>query len=96
MKRYKGILASSSYTTGQTLSSTVQGLVVVLSSVVPLLALQFFHVQVSAGDISSLVTEIGTIIGAVLTIRGLVLKVINTYGTTPTVSVPAGAVYKPQ
>lgn len=82
--KYKGILASSSDATGQTLSNTVQGLVVVLSAVVPLLALQFFHVQVTATDISTLVTEAGTIIGAMLTVRGLLLKVINTYGTSPT------------
>lgn len=88
--KYKGILASSSDDTGQTLSSTVQGLVVVLSSVVPLLALQLFHVQVSASDISSLVTEGATIIGAILTIRGIVLKVINTWGTqtVPVTPVP--------
>lgn len=80
--QYKGVLASSSDPTGQTLSATVQGIVVILSSVVPMLALQFFHVQVNASDIASLVTEGTTIIGSILAIRGLILKVINSVGTT--------------
>jgi acyl-CoA hydrolase len=85
--KYRGILASSSDTSGQTLSSTVQGIVVVLSAIVPMLALQFFHVTISATDISTLVTEIGALIGVVLTIRGLILKVINSpIGTTTTTS----------
>lgn len=86
MKIYKGVLASSTDESGQTLSNTVQGIIVILSSIIPLLALQFFHVQVSASDISSLVTEAATIIGAILAIRGIILKIIATWGT---VSVPA-------
>lgn len=90
MKQYKGILASSSDTTGQTLSNTVQGIVVVLSAIVPMVALQFFHVTVSANDIASLVTEVSVVIGAVMTIRGLILKVLNSkIGTVTTPVVPA-------
>lgn len=80
---YKGVLASSSDPTGATLSNTVQGIVVVLSAVVPFIALQYFHVTITASDISTLVTEIGALVGVVMTIRGLILKVINTFGTTP-------------
>ena len=80
--KYKGIFASSSDATGQTLSSTVQGLVMVLSAIVPILALQFFHVTVTASDVSSLVTEVATLIGIIMTIRGLILKVINKTATT--------------
>ena len=79
--QYKGVFASSSDPSGQTLSNTVQGLVAVLSAVVPLLALQFFHVQISANDVASLVEEGTMVIGAIWTIRGLILKVINSTAT---------------
>lgn len=80
--KYKGILASSSDPTGQTLSATVQGLIVVLSAIVPMLAMQYFHVVVTANDVSSLVTEVVSLVGIVLTIRGGILKILNTVGTT--------------
>lgn len=75
--RYKGFVASSSDASGETLSSTVQGIIVVLSAVVPMVAMQFFHVQVSANDISTLVTEIASLVGVILMIRGLIMKIVN-------------------
>jgi hypothetical protein len=79
--QYKGVFASSSDETGQTLSTTVNGVVVVLSAVVPMLALNFLHVQVTAGDVSALVTEGTTLVGTIMAIRGIILKVIHSYGT---------------
>ena len=81
--KYQGILASSSDPSGQTLSNTVQGLVVLLSAIVPLIAMQLFHVSISASDVSTLVTESAALIGTIMAIRGLVLKIINNLGTTP-------------
>ncbi len=78
---YRSLFASSSDPSGQTLSNTIQGLVVVASAIVPLLALQFFHVQVNAGDVSSLITEGAAIVGSILTIRGIILKIINRTAT---------------
>ena len=80
--KYRGILASSSDPTGQTLSVTVQGIIIGLSSVIVFMGATFFHVQIQAADISTLATEVGTLIGAVVVIYGLVRKVINAVGTT--------------
>ena len=79
--KYKSILASSSDKSGETLSKTVDGLITLLSALVPLFALRFFHVTITADDINTLVTQAVAIGGAIMTVRGVVLKLVNRYGT---------------
>lgn len=80
--KYRGIFASSSDPSGQTLSKTIDGLTVVLSAILPVLALRFFHITLTANDVSSLVAEVTALVGTVMAIRGLILKIINKTATT--------------
>lgn len=58
------------------IAQTVKGIVLGLSSVIILVATQFFHVTLSANDVLSLATEAGTIAGVILTLYGLVMKLL--------------------
>lgn len=58
------------------IASTVKGLVLSFSSIIILIAQQFFNLTLTATDIASLSLEAGAIAGAVMTLYGLVLKVL--------------------
>ena len=55
--------ALSSSQNPEELANTVKGVVLGLSSILILLGQQFFHVQLTATDVASLATEIGTVAG---------------------------------
>lgn len=55
-------------------SNTVKGIILSLSSVIVLVGAQFFHVQLSASDVLTLATQIGTVAGAVVFFYGLLMK----------------------
>ena len=58
------------------IANTVKGIVLSLSSVIILIATQFFGVQLNANDVSTLATNVSMVAGAVWTLYGVVLKVL--------------------
>lgn len=58
------------------IANTVKGLVLSFSSIIILIAQQFFHVTLSANDVASLSLEASAIVGAVWAIYGGVLKIL--------------------
>lgn len=78
-RQLAGIVASSADPTE--ISNRVKGLVLGLSSFIILVATQFLHVQLTANDVLSLATELGTIAGAVWAIWGFILATIRFFAT---------------
>jgi hypothetical protein len=66
-------------------ANKVKGAILLCSSLIILLASQFFHIQLSANDVITLGTELGTVAGAVWTIYGVVLHFVTYLGTKPVV-----------
>jgi hypothetical protein len=58
-------------------SNTVKGFVVALSSIIILVASQYFHVNLNATDVVSFATEAGTAIGFIWFLFGLLLKGVH-------------------
>ena len=58
------------------IANTVKGIVLSLSSVIILIATQFFGVQLNANDVSTLATNVSMVAGAVWTLYGVGLKVL--------------------
>lgn len=79
MIELKGWLQSSQDPT--VIANKVKGLILMGSAFVILLAGQFFHITLTANDMVSLATEIGTIAGAVWAIYGCVLHLVTWLGT---------------
>jgi VIT1/CCC1 family predicted Fe2+/Mn2+ transporter len=79
---YGSVFASSA--DPATLSSTADGIVTILSALLAILPLVGVHISLTQDDITTLVAAGIAVFGGVMTIRGLILKVINTYGTQPT------------
>lgn len=75
------LIASSTDPTGQTLATKVRGAILAFSSIIILVAAQWFHVQLSANDMISLSTEIGTIAGAIGIIYGALQQLVIWAGT---------------
>lgn len=69
-------------------SSRVTGAVLAFSSIIILLAGQFFHVQLTATDIISYATELGAVAGAVWTLKGAIIWIMTKFGKKPTVVIP--------
>lgn len=70
-------------------SSRVTGAVVAFSSLIIFFGFQFFHVKLTATDVISLATELGTIAGAIWTLKGAIVWIMTKFGTkTPDVVVP--------
>lgn len=87
---YAGIFASSA--DPAQLSTTVDGIVTVLSSLLTLAPLVGLHINLNQADLSTAAASVIAIFGAVMTIRGIVLKVINSFATTP--ATPATGNYR--
>lgn len=62
-------------------AKSVEGVILSLSAVIVLVATQFFHIQLSANDVITLATELGATAGAMMTIFGLIRKVVIFFGT---------------
>ncbi len=67
------------------LATRVKGIVLAMSSILIFIAGQFFHITVSANDILTLATELGSIAGAVMTLYGAGLWVVSYFAKKPTV-----------
>lgn len=78
---FKGIVASSQDPTE--IANTVKGIVLALSSVIVFTVAQFMHITLSANDVMSLATDLGTAAGAVWTVYGLILKLVVFFGKKP-------------
>lgn len=74
-----GWLASSADPTQ--VSNTVRGAILALSSIIILIAAQVFHIQLSAGDVISLATEVGALAGSIWFLYGLIFKGTVKMGT---------------
>lgn len=79
--KYRGMLASSSDPSGETLSKTVEGVIIGASSLIIFAGLHFFNITVTANDVATLATEVGAIAGAIVTLYGLLKKLVNAVGT---------------
>lgn len=62
-------------------ANKVRGVILAASSILIFLGAQFFHVTLTADDIVTLATEIGTIAGAVWAIYGCILNLVTWLGT---------------
>lgn len=78
-KKLGAIWASSS--NPEEISNRVKGIVLALSSIIILVAAQFFKIQLSAGDVVSLATQLGTVAGLVWSLYGGVLALIRFFGS---------------
>ena len=74
-----GWLQSS--TDPETVSNTVRGAILAVSGLIIFAAAEIFHVTLSANDIITLATELGTIAGLLWTVYGLVMKIVMWAGT---------------
>lgn len=79
--KYRGILASSS--NPEELSKTIDGIVVGASSLIMFVGLNFFHVSIVQADVTTFAASLSAVVGGVMAIRGLILKIINTFGKQP-------------
>lgn len=79
MNELKGWLQSSQDPTQ--VANKVKGLILMASALIILVAGQVFHITLTANDMVSLATEIGTIAGAVWTIYGCLLHLTTWLGT---------------
>ncbi len=78
---FKGLVASSQDPTE--IANTVKGIVLALSSVIVFTVAQFMHITLSATDVMTLATDLGTAAGAVWTVYGLILKLVVFFGKKP-------------
>ena len=75
----KAWLASSQDPTQ--VSNTVKGAVLSISALIVFGATQIFHIQLSASDVTTLATELGTLAGVVWFFYGLIFKGVMYAGT---------------
>lgn len=64
-----------------TVSNTVRGAILSISAIIIFVAAQLFHVQLSANDVLSLATEVGTLAGVMWFFYGLLMKGVIYAGT---------------
>lgn len=83
MQNIKPILAGwlQSQADPSTVSNTVRGAILALSSIIILVATQIFHIQLSANDVISLATEVGALAGSTWFLYGLIFKGTVKMGT---------------
>lgn len=74
MEKRFGALSSS--TDSEKLANTVKGFILAASSIIILLATRLFGLELTADDISSLATTLGSLAGAVWMAYGLIQKII--------------------
>lgn len=83
-KSLAGTWASSSNPqTPEDISQRVKGIVLGLSSVIILVAAQFFHITLSASDVITLAGELGAVAGAAMTIYGAGLWLVRLVASKP-------------
>lgn len=80
--KYKGILASSADPSGETLSTTVRGVIIGASSIIIFLGVQFFHVQITVDDVAMAATQVSMLISSGVAIYGIIMKIVHMFGTT--------------
>lgn len=68
-------------------ANKVKGAILAASSLIIFFGAQFFHIQLSANDVITLATEIGTLAGAIWAIYGCILHLTTWAGTVKKVSV---------
>lgn len=73
-KKYGALTSSQN---PEEIATRVKGIILAMSSIIILVAGQFFHVTLSANDIISLSSELGAVAGAVYTLYGAGLWVIS-------------------
>lgn len=74
MEKRFGALSSS--TDPDKLANTVRGVILMASSVIILLASKLFGITLTAEDITSLATVLGSLSGAIWVVYGLIQKVV--------------------
>lgn len=67
-------------------ANKIKGCILAASSIIIFLAAQFFHITLSANDMITLATEIGTLAGAIWAIYGCFLHLVTWAGTVKKVS----------
>ena len=75
----RGWLQSSQDPTA--VANKVKGTILAASAVLIFVAAQFFHITLTANDVVSLATEIGTVVGAMWAIYGAILHIVTWLGT---------------
>lgn len=79
--KYKGILASSSDPSGETLSKTIEGIIVGASSLIVFLGTQVLGIPILSTDIGAIASAAGVVVGGIVTIYGVIKKILNRVGT---------------
>jgi len=79
--KYKGILSSSSDPSGQTLSKTIEGIIIGASSLIVFLFTSFIGIPILSADVVQLAPMFGTAIGTIIAIYGVIKKIVNRAGT---------------
>lgn len=74
-----GAIASSG--NPEEVATKVKGIVLALSSIIILVAGNFFNIQLGAGDVVTLATELGLVSGAVVTVYGSILHLVRVFGS---------------
>ena len=77
--KYAGWLQSS--TDPETVSNTVRGSVLAVSGLIIFFAAQLFNITLTAGDVLSLATQLGTLAGLLWAAYGLIMKFVVWLGT---------------
>jgi hypothetical protein len=85
-KRFGAITSSQN---PEEIANTIKGMILAFSSIIILLGTQFFHLTLTANDVSSLATEVGTAAGAIWFLYGLGLKVLAYFFKQPQPTVQA-------
>lgn len=63
-------------------ATKVKGAILAFSSIIIFAAAQIFHLQLTANDVLTLGTEMGTVAGAVIAIYGCFLHLVTWLGTS--------------
>lgn len=88
------LLASSQDPTQ--VSTTVTGAIIAMSTLIIALAAQFFHVTLTANDVTSLGEGLGLMAGSVWFVVGIVHKFIQKFGKISNVTGPGFVARTPQ
>lgn len=80
--KYAGWLQSS--TDPNTVSNTVRGAILAVSGIIIFATAQLFHIQLSANDVITLATEVGTLAGLLWGVYGAIQKLVVWLGAVKT------------
>lgn len=62
--------AITSSTNSEEIAARIKGITMAMSSIIILIAAQFFHIQLAANDMISIASELGAVGGAIWTLYG--------------------------